>query len=53
MGEQPGENQPPGMPGNKAELLERIQRSRSTLEKTLGNRSDAELTAPGSGGWSV
>jgi hypothetical protein len=42
-----------GVPGDKAELLERIRRSRAALENTLQNRSEAELTAPGSEGWSV
>ena len=39
---------------DKADLLERIQRSRLALDATLDRLSEAQLTAPGpDGGWSV
>lgn len=40
-------------PANKAELLERMQRSRSALEKTLSGLSEEQLTRPGPEGWSI
>lgn len=41
-------------PGNKAELLERVERARAALEQTIGRMSDAQLVAPGpDGGWPV
>jgi hypothetical protein len=38
---------------DKAELLERIRREHATLEQTLGRLSEAQMTAPLEGGWSV
>jgi len=38
---------------DKAELLERIRREHAALEQTLGRLSEAQMTAPLEGGWSV
>lgn len=47
-------NESEPMPGDNAELLERIQRARATLEQTISQLSDAQLVAPGpSEGWSA
>lgn len=37
----------------KAELLRRIRESRAALERTVDRLSEAQLTTPGSDGWSV
>lgn len=41
------------LPRTKAELLERIQRSRSALEGTLSSLSEAQLLQSGPSGWSI
>ena len=38
---------------SRAELLERIHRSRSALETTLNSLSEEQMTKPGPSGWSV
>jgi len=46
------ESQP--LPGDKTELLERVERARAALEETIRPLSDAKLVAPGPyEGWSV
>jgi len=42
------------LPGDKAELLERIRQARAALEQAIGRLSDEALVAPGpDGGWRV
>jgi len=41
------------LPRNKAELLERIQRSRSALEETLSSLSEEQALQAGPSGWSI
>jgi hypothetical protein len=40
-------------PRTKAELLERIRRSRSALEELLRSLSEGQLTTPGANGWRI
>lgn len=46
-------DQTPSHPGSKAELLERIQRSRSALEERLNSLDEGQLITPGPSGWSI
>src|SRR5437763_16940216 len=47
-------NSPEASPRDKAELLDRIGRSRPALETTIDSLSEAQLAAPGpGGGWSA
>ena len=54
MDEQLTDNESEALPRDKAELLERIQRTRAALERAIGQLSEAQLVAPGAAsGWSV
>jgi hypothetical protein len=53
MDNQQNAAQAPSFPATKAELLERIRRSRAALEATLNTLSEAEMTRPGPSGWSI
>jgi len=53
MDNQQNDNQDESLPQNKAELLERIQRSRSALEGTLSALSEDQLRQAGPSGWSI
>src|SRR5262245_43065439 len=53
MDDQQTNGQAPNPPINKAELLERIQASRSALETTLNSLDEEQLTKPGLSGWSI
>ncbi len=54
MDEQLSENESLPRPKGKAELLERIARTRAALEETVGSLSEAQLVAPGPDeGWSA
>src|SRR5438094_2236079 len=51
---QSAENPSAAPPRDKAELLDRIGRSRASLEGTIDSLSEAQLAAPGpGGGWSA
>lgn len=54
MSDMPVPNTPPDLPRSKADLLDRVPRSRGALEDALAGLSAAQLTAAGpDGGWSV
>ncbi len=54
MDEQLTDDESQPLPKDKAELIERIRRSRSALEATIGRLSDAQLVAPRPpDGWAV
>ena len=54
MDEQLTDNESEALPRDRAELLERIQRTRAALERTIGQLSETQLAAPGAAsGWSV
>lgn len=40
-------------PTTKGELIERARRAHTALEQTIGGLTDAQMTAPGEGGWSI
>ena len=40
-------------PGDKGELLDRIRKEWNALDRTVAGLSEAQMTAPGEGGWSI
>lgn len=41
------------MPGDKSELMERIERAWQELDQMVGALSDEQLSAPGADGWAI
>jgi hypothetical protein len=53
MNEQQNTEPAPDYPRSTRELLQRIQRSRLALERTLAPLTEAQMTVPGPTGWSI
>jgi hypothetical protein len=53
MDDQQNNDHDSSLPHDKAELLERIQRSRSTLEGALSSLNEEQLLQAGPSGWSI